>query len=384
MFEKNSVPAIAYDREELWEIIEELPVDKEKLVQLGKYLDSVEAQLAIIRSSQSREATRQALSEIHQFIDSLYNETRYDHPSLANTLKNVLLGWISPLEKFIGKPKSSPNQPVKQLSAEELELKTKLLYAEQSYVTRQAHLHEAFIKHLHQIKVLLTESSRNAPHRCYIVYSPPTGGSKAQEYWVEPFLGVLYEHLTAAGIRVVMDLKDLKAGENAYRFMDQYNEGNDIILIGTESLNYCYESTSNYPTKTALAILSNVLKTDNSKIYPILISGTEECSFPMDFNFGMPIANGYDGYIATVKNLVDWLLKHRITHKKQPYDHLWNEFIKGQQKLPENVTAINQEISLGFHLCSSSTDFSFKFFSQGIPTRDETTKSLSAEYNSFL
>lgn len=233
-----------------------------------------------------------------------------------------------------------------QPCSEELEQRTKRLYAEQSFIQRNNPLHKQLTQHLSRIARLFEEPGKPNPF-CYIVYAPPSGPNESQEFWVEPFLSVLYKHLQAAGIYPIMDIKDLEPGKYLDNFMKQYGDGNPIILIGTESLSYCHKSLNFSSTETALAIVRRQFEDEPHLIYPLLISGRVETTFSKMFDFGSPIANGYEGYITALKQLLDWLFKKHIVHNKEPYEQLWETFCKNQQQLPEHL--IHDEIALGYH-----------------------------------
>ncbi|MBA2649450.1 MAG: hypothetical protein H0U75_07635 [Legionella sp.] len=312
--------------------------------------------------SQSVEAIHAALIKIESEVNIIFATARNDRHGLADALKKVILEWIAPvnaalkrhtfrhpIQQMEDKSIAQTHEPLPMLSDEDLEIRTKFLYAEQSFIARQQHLHAPLIKLLQRLKALFKDESEKPPHRCHIVYAAPSSENNTEEYWVEPFLGVLYEHLTAAGIRVVLDIKELNPEDSVDNFMQQYKQ-NDIIFIGTKSLNKCDSGYKAYQMQSAIAILLDLPK---DKVYPLLISGRPQNTFPNEFGFGSNVKNGHDGYIATLKCLIDWLFKVQVLVKKEEYDYLWKTFIESQQKLIFSSAVINLELSFGFHKQSS-------------------------------
>lgn len=196
----------------------------------------------------------------------------------------------------------------------------------QSKLEEQTRLNEALIEHLAKIKALF---SRQLPPSCCIVHAPPKRERKAEEFWVEPFVSQLYEHLMLAGIRPVMEMKDLRPGESWYRFMEQYKR-NPIILIGTESLNDWTKEQQSCPKENVLMMIEDRIKTEKHLIHPFFISGNIKTAFSREFALDSTIINGDNGYVAALKHLIDKLLKQQIQHKKEEYDLLWADFAKTQ------------------------------------------------------
>jgi len=141
--------------------------------------------------------------------------------------------------------------------------------AEQSYYSRW----NSLISHLNQIKELLYVPGEPRPY-CY------SWQTREHEYWLQPFLLTLYDHLTEAGIRVIMDLKPKDD------FIKEYGRRrNYVILIGTESLLLRYYSDTNNIERKIISILNKKIIEDHetygySRVSPLLLSGIEETAFP--------------------------------------------------------------------------------------------------------
>ncbi|MBA2648695.1 MAG: hypothetical protein H0U75_03685 [Legionella sp.] len=367
MFAKTSsathqiVPSVPYNQEMLDEVVIEFSENIQ--AELQPHLADIKQQFSIVNDkSQSVEAIQAALIKIESEANIIFATARHARHGLADVLKNVILEWIAPvnaalkrhtfrhpIQQMTDKSLVQRHEPLPMLSDEDLEIRTKFLYAEQSFIARQQHLHAPLIKLLRQLKALFKDESEKPPQRCHIVYAAPTSENNTKEYWVEPFLGVLYEHLTAAGIRVVMGNKDLNPEDSVNNFMQQYKQ-NDIIFIGTESLKKRDNGYKAYQIQSAIAILLDLPK---DKVCPLLISGRPQSTFPNEFGFGSNVKNAHDGYIATLKCLIDWLFKVQVLVKKEEYENLWKTYIESQQKLVFSNTAINVELSFGFHKQSS-------------------------------
>jgi tetratricopeptide (TPR) repeat protein len=350
------LPTIPYDRESLDEIIVELPIGVDIKAKVSTHLTSIEKQVSDIRRYQSKRqpehfylAMCTATLEIRNIADELYELTKPYHPSFPNILKQLVLKWILPLEAELEKRLEMPAS-----DRDALQLKTRHLYAEQSFISREASLQQALLQHLERLKQLFEEPGHPNP-RCYISYAWPSEEKEEQEYWVQPFLYVLYEHLIAVGIRVVMDIRDNKPGDSIYQFMKRYHEGNYIILVGTESLLEKHYSVMPRAVQTELSIINSRSAQDQkqfgqSRIYPMLISGTLSSAYPERYQLYSTVRDARNlGYLGTVKNLADWIYEARISQIRDQYRALWQAFETSCPGLPRSLREIEQEVALGYH-----------------------------------
>lgn len=171
-----------------------------------------------------------------------------------------------------------------------------------------------FLDNLGEIKKFF-----NAPGQptifCRIIYAWPTKENLNKEHWVESFLDILYNHLTAAGIRVFLDARD----------HDYY-----VILVGTESLLQNYNSTENNTEKCILNSLSD--RVDKDKIHcginflnSLLISGNVETSF--DKIYGNFIDAKKLGYVGMIQKLLLILYKSKLkSESKVDFENLLKKF----------------------------------------------------------
>lgn len=360
----HSMPAISFNKGQLMEIIECFPegAPQENLV---SRLNDIETQVTKIRKNQSMKEIADAVSKIENHAKDIFAENKKYDQVMANTLKTMIFKFIKPIQEIVEAEslKNDPNDFVElrehKLTAEELEFRKRLLYAEQSFIARQPAVHQMLINYLNQIKKLLIPDSKTFSPRCYLVFVEPARENKSKENWVVPFLSVLNEHLKAVGIQVGKGMNELSPGENFFRFLEQYKDNSDIIFLGTNStINYFKGSESSYEHLMLSALLRKKLEKQNeSGIYPLLISGTPKTAFPDVFGYdSSTVANAYSGYIATLKLLTDFLFrKNRVGHRVK-YEKIWKQLIEKIQKLPENNDAVTREINEGFH-----TDYRVKF-----------------------
>lgn len=349
-----SLPKIPYDKEELTEILEEIPTSSIINKQIAAQLSIIEGKVSAIYRHQAKknpadfyQAMKTALLEIKNAADELFRLTKNVDQTLANTLRQVILKWVTPLEVKLEKrlEMSADNRA-------ELELKTKHLYAEQSLVSRQPDLQTALMGHLEKLKTLVLAPDKTAP-RCYISYAWASPEHKTHEYWVQPFLSILYDHLTQAGIRVVMDIRDNKPGDNIYHFMERYHDGNYVILAGTESLLQKHYAIAAHAVQTELSIINNRFEQDQkqfgqSRIYPLLISGTIKTVYPEIYDKYHTVRDARDqGYLGTLKKITDWIYETNIFQHPLEHANLWNGFFEQMKGLPKE--GVEQELALNYH-----------------------------------
>lgn len=353
---RSVLPRIPYNQEELQEIVDMLlqKLPPAKKTDLSAYLSNIAQRVAEINEYQDMsnpagftQEMNTALLQIRNTVNAIYELTKHCHDSLPNTVKRRILEWIKPLEEELARLGTPPS------IRDALELKTKHLYAEQSFISRQPHLQRLLMQCLDQLKSLLTKPGQPAP-RCYLSYAWPSEKNKEQEYWVQPFLYVLYDHLKAAGIRVVMDIRDNNPGDSIFRFMDQYHHGNYVILVGTESLLEKHRAEGAHAVHTELSIIANRFEQDQkqfgqSRIYPMLMSGTIKTAYPEIYDKYHTVRDARPDYLGTLKKLTDWIYESRLDSVRERYDTLWRQCCEEIPALSTDSTAIEQEIAMNYH-----------------------------------
>ena len=350
---KNDLPNLSYDHELLLEILEAIPMSAQGKKQAALYLEIIRQQEKMIKEYQLKKnlvsfypAIRSAIFEIKNTAKHLFDLTKHYHPVLPTTLKDLILKPTYSLEKELIKRLEMSSE-----DREALNNKTKRLYAQQSYIARKNSLKD----HLAKIKALLTKPGKPGPV-CYVSYAWPSPENK-EEYWVQPFLSILYNHLTAAGIRMVMDIRDNEPGASIYQFMQKYYEGNHVLLIGTESLLQKHYSPVLHAVKTELNIISRKAEEDSktynhSRLCPLLLSGTIRSSFPEIYDKYSTVRDAREGgYMAMLRGLVDWTYKQQICpvgEDKSTYEKIWKDLEVEHLKVLQELDT-EKEISIGYH-----------------------------------
>ena len=352
---KNDLPIIKYPEKSIVEVLEEIPMSTPVQEQVRLYLENIKQKVNDIKRYLLKEqvkhfyqAIKEAMLEIKNTARLLYEHIQHCHTVLSNTLRSLILEAIAPLEKALDrKIELSPED------REALRDKTKRLYGQQSYIARNGDLQNKLMEHLAKVKELIAEKRKLTPC-CYISYAWSSKENKAEEYWIQPFLSILYNHLSAAGIRVIMDIRDNQPGDSIYQFMKQYRDGNYIILVGTESLLQKHDSFTAHAVKTELSIISNRFEQDqkqfgNSRIYPLLVSGTNGSSFPEIYDKYRTVRDAREGnYIDNLRNLVDWIYSQQINEVREAYEKLWRELEEKHFQVLQELD-IKQELSIDYH-----------------------------------
>jgi len=369
-----SFPTIKYDRQRLEKIIKYVSLSNGYKKETAEFLDTIDKEVALLREYQAEELLSDFYPQIRASVDkingaatSLYQIIeKYDAPTVSS-LRNLMAQCFGSFEKEL-----THRLAMSQQARNELELKTKRLYAQQSFVARSSTIQQSLMQHLSEISDLLKRPGEPSP-RCYISYAWPSIENKDKEYWIQPFLYILYDHLKAAGIDMVLDIRDSKVGESKvgesiYGFMNQYSDGNYIITVGTESLREKHLGDNTAAVKTELNIALNKHDKDkrvygSSRIYPLLISGTLQTSFPDVYQMYRNVQDGREGfdvsYIELIEKLVDWLHHNKLNNNqdlklKGVYVNKWrnfNDFYKSQNGLTNqaNAAEIEAELKLGLH-----------------------------------
>jgi len=232
------LPKIEYDRKRLEAVIKYVSLSDVHKEEISKYLNTIDNEVEKLKLylteeklSDFYEMMQASILDINNTATAIFQIVNKYETVPAKKIKTLIEEWFNPLEKELSHRLAMPLHV-----RDELELKTKRLYAQQSYVARSATIQQALMQHLTEISASLKKVGEPSP-RCYISYAWPSQENKDKEYWIQPFLYILYDHLKAAGIDIVMDVHDIKPGESIFQFMGQYKKnGNHIILVGSESL----------------------------------------------------------------------------------------------------------------------------------------------------
>jgi hypothetical protein len=309
----DTIPTADFNRRRLEAILRSIPLTPELQDKIKAYVDNIEANIQLINNKNSLDTMQEALKQVRDYARAIYEETRFYDSSLPNTAQKLILELIKPCDEALGdfvEPVIENSQLVQNIES----------LHEQQENTRSTY---ALKNHLKQLKQYFSDE-RKSSVRCYIVHATPTRSNAAKEKWGKSFLMTLYEHLAEAGIRVVMDINDLRVGDSTYRFISNYTDGSRIILAGTKSLNdHHLEIDGDNAVQTSISTISKI---QNKKlIYPLLISGKFDTAFPQVFNFDSKASIQSNDYLKLLENLIGWIYQDRI-HNQQQYNYIWNEF----------------------------------------------------------
>jgi len=365
-----SLPEIRYERKRLEKIIKYVSLSNGHKKETAEFLDTIDKEVALLRQYQAEELLSDFYPQMRATVDKINGAAT----SLYQIIENYDGTAVSSLRKVIAESFDSFEKELKHRLAmpshvrDELERKTKMLYAQQSYVARSPAVQDVLMQHLRGIAALLKRPGEPSP-RCYISYAWPSIENNDKEYWIQPFLYILYEHLKAAGIDIVMDVHNINPGESIFQFMGQYKKnGNHIILVGSESLLQKHYSDISHAVKTELSIITSKSDEDKklgmgSKIYPMLISGTIPSSYPEIYSMYKTVEDARDGhdvsYLELIEKLVDWLHHNQLNNHqdlklKEAYVNKWKTFntaYKAQGGLTNqaNAAEVAAEVELNYH-----------------------------------
>ena len=152
--------------------------------------------------------------------------------------------------------------------------------------------HEMFITGLKKLAEFFTRCGYRL-RQCFISYAWPEISSEKSgikfeiEMNVQKLLKLLRNHLNAVGITTILDICDNTHGGNIIAFANQISESNSILLIGTESLLSKHLEGLRIVTQELNSIkrkrVADASMGKPATVYPILLSGSIERSFPPEF-----------------------------------------------------------------------------------------------------
>ncbi len=215
-------------------------------------------------------------------------------------------------------------------SAEELSWKIFALPCQQQLLVSDATRKKDFDGCLQQLKELIQERKGTAATNLFISYAWPTPQYDSKEYWLQPFLKQLREHLRQAGIHAILDIVDNKPGGNIIQFMEQAKDANFVLVICTESLKD--KHLKGHGLKAVNTELNNIghkRKIDYERglmrVLPFLVTGMHATSYPANYELYSTVRDWRGAnYLEIIKTIITQL--HAIDLEDEKFNSIWNAF----------------------------------------------------------
>ena len=208
-------------------------------------------------------------------------------------------------------------------------------YLSQTHLKEEKRVYDAFLKTLENIKEFYLEKNGYTPRTCFISYAWPNTDQesplkiKPDESWTQAFLKQLRNDLRTAGITAYLDIMDNEFGGNIYQFMEKASTSSITLLIGSQSLlekhkqgvsAVCTELI-NIKRKRVQDIKLGVVPS----VYPILISGETEKSFPAAYELYSTIRDWQNKpYYDNLRELFQSI--YQAGKDNGDYNNLWIAF----------------------------------------------------------
>ena len=202
------------------------------------------------------------------------------------------------------------------------------------------------------LNLLLAEIAKLNPSTqnksCFISYAWPTDDNLCLEFWIQPFLFCLYDHLQIAGIIPRLDIIDNKhTGADISKFSREVLTTDWILLVGSRSLwDKKNASTRYHVVQDELNYFKDKKEADANqgygvRVFPVLLAAlTEDGRDALSDQRGRTMINDWRNN-TYLKNLQ--LLLQEIYYPQQSppqeYQLLWEQFHR------DNSAAIKQPVS---------------------------------------
>lgn len=189
-----------------------------------------------------------------------------------------------------------------------------------------------------KFEAVLKQIGKNAFRNCkvpdsiFICYAWPEHEDEQDKHlnWVQPFLSRLRDHLSAAGLsRTRLDIKDNKPGHNIVAYTAKAEEADFVLLIGTETLLRKHDNGVSIVCEELIKIKRkriNDKKAKQFRVFPLLISGNYEDSFPAYFELYTTIRDFKSKKLSYVQN-IQWLLRELYSGNENSFKTCWTSFL---------------------------------------------------------
>jgi hypothetical protein len=353
---ENGISArIQYDPEAAAEVLEAIRSDSRRGEDDPVWgtaeglLQSIDREIRTINGGVSLPSAERGLAAVRSAAESLLALLCRHDERLAVVVNRLVLNAIAGAEKEVADAKEMP-----ATEREALERKTRRLYAEQSFLCTSERYGRGsqFSSDLASIGKLVARKRKSGspPPRCFMSYAWHVF---PEERWVQPFLYVLYDHLSFLGLTMVMDQRDNRVGDSLYSFMAQIEHCRTISFC-TKSLLAKHHGDRNAGIKTELTLIDR-LSSDSggARVMRVLLSGTPRTALPEGCRDACDVREL--GYIGMLRRIVDWAFGTEFAKRKfdaawrEEYDKAWSAIAESYSRLPRQQSDVDGEIAKGFH-----------------------------------
>lgn len=191
----------------------------------------------------------------------------------------------------------------------------------------------------------------------YFCYAKPHEKFKQDEDWVQGFIKNLQGHLAKAGIELTQLSENM-----TYSEIKETMKASDFALVfGTESLREGHDDSINATITTLLNSVTqkriNDKKEGNAyRVLPILLSGKNELSFPINYDGYMTITdwtkNDKD-YAYYVRVLLEKL--YNVGRNDSAFHKIWSDYSGQRVSSPSSSSSVSNKKDSESKVCSSYT-----------------------------
>jgi cytochrome P450 len=327
----------------------------------------------VSQGAQLKTTLQKEIERIKKLIESKISFIESGSNNYLEKVQAVeLLGNISnqyfALEQALEPTKTITSSPIPRWKDDRLRL-------EQQIICKEKDVKQALIKLLANLKDM-ADINFLVPNQCFISYAW-SSNEAAHEYWIQPFLINLREHLREAGVNATLDIKDSPAGGNIYQYMDTVKTADCVVLVGTESL-FQKHTVGASAVCNELILINKKRAQNKGNTLPILLSGTFDNALPPYLLMYTCITDWRDNsYINNLKAILASI--YNIGPDNTEYNALWTEFNHKYPVLMSGISEenVNQQISKEQQLKSQEKELSSQQATQLFENINAKSKNLS-------
>jgi hypothetical protein len=260
--------------------------------------------------------------------------------AIFSKIVNVINSNINVLERQSESPSTSGVSTTSRMlvdltiSDDEKYWQENRLRLEQQLLTVQSELSQLHSQTLHQIKEF-AEQQRRHPKEIFICYAWPDNKEEQDKHlkWVQPFLVNLRHHLEEVGfLRTLLDIKDNLPGANIIDYMKKAETADFVLLIGTPTLLRKHEQGLSAVTEELIKINRKRNKdrgedlTSKYRVFPLLISGEYEESFPANYELYSTIKDWKS--TKSYHQHLQWLINALYQVNEAYFNDQWGAFFE--------------------------------------------------------
>ncbi len=162
--------------------------------------------------------------------------------------------------------------------------------------------------------IKLYEVKPKFPTRVFLLYAWPDIEKYKGHHWIQLMLTDIAVLLEQAGIRSLIDLRNIHESRDVHSFCSQANDAEYVLVFGEPTLVAKYNDQQFHPENAALSHMQQKqhrdLKANSNRLFPIILAGDQELSLPTFMYWHKSLDWTTGNLVMHLKNLLQLIVNN--------------------------------------------------------------------------